>query len=88
MLTGQEYKDSLKDGRKVYFQGEQIDDLESVPALAAPLNAIAEGYDKYYNADPDAVNPVTMALSALMSCVSASRSSPIWICSRTLPTSR
>jgi len=61
MLTGQEYKDSLKDGRKVFFQGEQIDDLESVPALAAPLKAIAEGYDKYYNADPGAVNPITMA---------------------------
>ena len=61
MLTGQQYKDSLKDGRKVYFQGELIEDLESVPALAAPLNEVASGYDKYFNADPDAINPVTMA---------------------------
>lgn len=61
MLTGQQYRDSLKDGRKVYFEGRLIEDLESVPALAVPLNAVADGYDKYYNADPDAFNPITVA---------------------------
>lgn len=61
MLTGQQYKDSLKDGRVVYYMGERIEDLGSVPALAAPLNEIAAGYDKYYDPAPDAINPVTMA---------------------------
>src|SRR5689334_16078307 len=61
MLTGQQYRDSLKDGRKVYFEGRLIEDIESVPALAVPLNAVADGYDKYYNADPDAFNPITVA---------------------------
>jgi 4-hydroxybutyryl-CoA dehydratase/vinylacetyl-CoA-Delta-isomerase len=61
MLTGQQYKDSLRDGRSVYFQGRRIEDFESEPALAVPLEAIADGYDKYYSADPGAVNPVTLA---------------------------
>src|SRR5258708_4751286 len=61
MLTGQQYKDSLKDGRKVYFEGERIEDLESVPALAVPLNAVAAGYDKYFSAEPGAINAVTTA---------------------------
>ncbi|TDC44791.1 4-hydroxyphenylacetate 3-hydroxylase [Actinomadura sp. KC345] len=61
MLTGRQYKDSLKDGRRVYFEGRLIEDLESEPALAAPLQAIADGYDKYYSAEPGAVNPVTLA---------------------------
>lgn len=61
MMTGQEYIESLKDGRKVYFQGRRIADLGSEPALAAPLRAIADGYDKYHSAEPGAVNPVMTA---------------------------
>lgn len=61
MMTGQEYVQSLKDGRKVYFAGRQITDLEAEPALATPLRAIADGYDKFYAAGPDARNPVMIA---------------------------
>jgi len=61
MLTGQEYKDSIKDGRLVYFRGRQVEDLESEPGLSTPLNAIAAGYDKFYSAAPDAVNPMVTA---------------------------
>ena len=61
MLTGRQYKESLKDGRKVYFEGRVIEDFESEPALAVPLQAIADGYDKYYSAEPGAVNPLTVA---------------------------
>src|ERR1022692_446461 len=61
MLTGQEYRASLRDGRRVYFQGRLLEDLESEPALAAPLGAIAGNYDKYYSAAPGAVNPVLTA---------------------------
>ena len=31
MLTGAEYKASLDDGRKTYFEGEKIDDLVGHP---------------------------------------------------------
>jgi 4-hydroxybutyryl-CoA dehydratase/vinylacetyl-CoA-Delta-isomerase len=61
MLTGQEYKDSLKDGRKVYFHGRLIADLGAEPGLSEPLDAIADGYDKYYSSAPGAVNPVVTA---------------------------
>jgi 4-hydroxybutyryl-CoA dehydratase/vinylacetyl-CoA-Delta-isomerase len=61
MLTGQEYKDSLKDGRKVYFEGRLVEDLGATPGLSEPLDAIADGYDKYYSSAPDAVNPVVTA---------------------------
>ncbi|MET0447282.1 MAG: 4-hydroxyphenylacetate 3-hydroxylase N-terminal domain-containing protein [Aeromicrobium sp.] len=58
MLTGQEYKDSLKDGRKVYFQGRQIEDFATEPALGVPMDNVAAGYDKHYSSDPDAMNPI------------------------------
>ncbi len=61
MLTGQQYKESLKDGRMIYLEGRLVDDLESEPALAVPLQVIADGYDKYYSAQPDAKNPLTIA---------------------------
>lgn len=61
MLTGQQYKDSLKDGRKVYFEGRLIEDFATEPALAVPMQAIADGYDMYYEPGSDAVNPLTVA---------------------------
>ena len=61
MLTGQQYKDSLKDGRKVYYEGKLVEDMELVPELATPLRSVADGYDKYFNASPGAINPITMA---------------------------
>lgn len=61
MLTGQQYKDSLKDGRKVYFQGRLIDDFATEPALAVPMEVAAAGYDKWYSAEPDAMNSVISA---------------------------
>ena len=61
MLTGRQYKESLKDGRKVYFEGRLIEDFGSEPAMAISLQAIADGYDKYYSAEPGAVNPLTVA---------------------------
>ena len=61
MLTGAEYKKSLKDGRRVYYQGRVVPDLDAEPALTVPLNAIADGYDKFHSAAPDAVNPMVTA---------------------------
>ncbi|WP_134765675.1 4-hydroxyphenylacetate 3-hydroxylase N-terminal domain-containing protein [Nocardioides sp. 1609] len=61
MLTGQQYKDSLQDGRKVYFEGRLIEDFSTEPGLAVPMNVAAEGYDKYFSAEPGALNPVITA---------------------------
>jgi 4-hydroxybutyryl-CoA dehydratase/vinylacetyl-CoA-Delta-isomerase len=61
MMTGRQYKDSLKDGRKVYFEGRLIEDFATVPGLAVPMEVAAEGYDKYYSSEPGARNPVITA---------------------------
>jgi 4-hydroxybutyryl-CoA dehydratase/vinylacetyl-CoA-Delta-isomerase len=61
MKTGIEYRESLRDGRETFFEGEQVADLEQVPALAAAVDQVAEGYDKYYSADPEASNPLIEA---------------------------
>ncbi len=58
MLTGQQYKDSLDDGRKTYFEGERIDDLPGHPILGQTAEFTARAYDKYYNPEPNAVSPL------------------------------
>jgi len=58
MLTGQQYKDSLNDGRKTYFEGERVDDLPGHPILGQTAEFTARAYDKYYNPEPNAVSPL------------------------------
>ncbi len=61
MKTGAEYRESLRDGRETFFEGIQVEDLESVPALAVAIDQVAEGYDKYYSSAPGATNPLMAA---------------------------
>ncbi|MCP4226417.1 MAG: 4-hydroxyphenylacetate 3-hydroxylase [Actinomycetia bacterium] len=58
MLTGQQYKASLDDGRMTYFEGERIDDLVGHPLLGQTVDLTAKAYDKYYDPTPDAVSPL------------------------------
>ena len=58
MLTGAQYKESLDDGRKTYFEGERIDDLVGHPVLGQTVDFTARAYDKYYDPAPDAVSPL------------------------------
>ncbi len=58
MLTGDQYKESLRDGRKTYFEGERIDDLTGHPLLGQTADYTAVAYDKYYRPEPDAVSPL------------------------------
>src|SRR4051794_32456168 len=61
MLTGQQYLESLSDGRVTYFEGRRVDDLLAEPAFAVPARAIAAGYDRSYSPEPGAHNPLVMA---------------------------
>jgi 4-hydroxyphenylacetate 3-monooxygenase len=45
MRTGQQYLESLRDGRRVYVGGELIDDVTAHPKTRGYANAIAEYYD-------------------------------------------
>ena len=61
MLTGEQYLNSLDDGRVTYFEGRRIKDLLDEPAFATPARAIARGYDRSYSPDPGATNPLVVA---------------------------
>jgi 4-hydroxybutyryl-CoA dehydratase/vinylacetyl-CoA-Delta-isomerase len=55
MMTGEEYRASLNDGRETYFEGELIDDVAADPILGITVNSAAEGYDRFYDPAPGAV---------------------------------
>jgi len=57
MMTGAQYRASLADGRRVYINGERVEDLAAHPDLAIPIAQAAEGYDRFYSPEPGAVNP-------------------------------
>lgn len=50
-LTGEEYLDSLRDGRSVYIQGEEIDDVTEHAAFRNSARSIARLYDALH--DPE-----------------------------------
>jgi 4-hydroxybutyryl-CoA dehydratase/vinylacetyl-CoA-Delta-isomerase len=57
MKTGDEYRASLKDGRRIFFDGEQVHDVTTHPLMRNGVERIAEGYDRYYQPGPDAAPP-------------------------------
>ena len=61
MMTGEQYKMSLRDGRRIYQDGKLVVDLDTDPLLAPALESVAAGYDEYYRPDADAVNPLVEA---------------------------
>ena len=63
MMNGSQYKESLKDGRATYFEGERVDDLVGHPVLGRSVETVAQGYDRWYSPEPGALNPL-MAIPA------------------------
>src|SRR5262249_61921359 len=58
MMTGGQYKDSLKDGRATYFEGRRVDDLPGHAILGVCVENVARGYDRLYRPGADAVSPL------------------------------
>jgi 4-hydroxybutyryl-CoA dehydratase/vinylacetyl-CoA-Delta-isomerase len=58
MMTGAQYKESLKDGRLTYIDGDQVTDPATHPLLKTAVDVAARVYDSFYSDDPDACNPV------------------------------
>lgn len=56
MMTGDQYKESLDDGRATFFEGERIEDIPGHPLLGQTVKTIARGYDKFYSPEVDAVS--------------------------------
>ena len=58
MLTGDQYKESLRDGRQTFFEGETVDDLPGHPLLGKTVKTTAAGYDRFFDPAPDATSPL------------------------------
>ena len=61
MMTGDEYRRSLRDGRTMYLAGRRVEEPDSEPAFSTPVGHVAAGYDRFYSAEPGAVNPMFVA---------------------------
>jgi 4-hydroxybutyryl-CoA dehydratase/vinylacetyl-CoA-Delta-isomerase len=57
MMTGAQYKESLKDGRLTYIDGDQVTDPANHPLLKTAVDVAARVYDSFYSAEPGAYNP-------------------------------
>lgn len=58
MITGDQYRDSILDGRVAYVDGRQIKDLATDPATRIAVRCVADQYDRFYEPGPDARNPL------------------------------
>lgn len=58
MMTGDQYKASLDDGRATYFEGERVDDLCRHPVLGESVDFVAATYDRWYAPGPEARSPL------------------------------
>jgi len=54
-FTGQQYIDSLRDGREVYIYGEKVDDVTTHPAFRNAVRSIARLYDALHDEKQKAV---------------------------------
>ena len=55
MMTGEEYRRSLDDGRETYFEGHQVPNVATDPILGITVDSAAAGYDRFYKPGEGAV---------------------------------
>lgn len=61
MMTGEQYKKSLEDGRATYFAGRRVAHFDDELIFSTPRDHIAAGYDAFYDPALDASNPMFAA---------------------------
>lgn len=64
MMTGQQYKESLNDGRRVFIEGALVTDMANHPVFKVPVDVSAKLYDRGYDPNPDAVRATTRVLKS------------------------
>jgi 4-hydroxybutyryl-CoA dehydratase/vinylacetyl-CoA-Delta-isomerase len=57
--TVEEYKESLRDGRRVYIRGEKVDDVTRHPVLGVTVDTVAQGFALTSHPDPEVRNLFT-----------------------------
>src|SRR5690606_23976345 len=55
MMTGDQYRESLNDGRETYFEGKRVDNVATHPMLKITVDSAAAGYDRFYDPTPGAI---------------------------------
>jgi aromatic ring hydroxylase len=55
LLSGEQYLESLRDGRQVYFDGEKVKDVTEHPAFRNSARSIARLYDALHDPDQEDV---------------------------------
>ena len=58
MMTGEEYKASLFDGRATFFEGKRVDDIPAHPFLGPPAQRVADDYDWLSTQAVDGHSPI------------------------------
>jgi 4-hydroxybutyryl-CoA dehydratase/vinylacetyl-CoA-Delta-isomerase len=58
MMTGEQYRRSLVDGRQCYLDGELVKDPAEHPLLKSAVDSVAATYDRFYDPAPDAFHPM------------------------------
>jgi 4-hydroxybutyryl-CoA dehydratase/vinylacetyl-CoA-Delta-isomerase len=56
MLTGDQYRESIRDGRASYIEGERIEDAPTHPLTRTSVDWVAKTYDRYFK--PEGHNPL------------------------------
>jgi 4-hydroxybutyryl-CoA dehydratase/vinylacetyl-CoA-Delta-isomerase len=59
MMTGEQYKESLRDGRATFFEGERVKDLSEHPILGDCVARVAQEYDRLWSPESAALSPLT-----------------------------
>lgn len=59
MLTGEEYKESLFDGRSIFFEGKRVDDIVAHPFIGPAVQHVADGYDWLAEQSIDGESPLS-----------------------------
>lgn len=54
MMTGDDYRASLRDGRRIFYDGELVEDVTTHPRMQGSVDLIADGYDAYVEQGSDA----------------------------------
>ena len=57
--TTEQYKESLKDGRRVYIRGEKVEDVTNHPILGLSVETVAQGFALSNSSEPEIRNLFT-----------------------------
>jgi 4-hydroxyphenylacetate 3-monooxygenase len=49
LKTGEQFRESLRDGREVWYRGERIEDVTAHPATAGGIDLLASAYDEQHD---------------------------------------